>query len=113
VVHFGKSAFNSLKSGVPNMDVLIFSGSTSAFIYSLIGTFLNLGPNYLFYETTAVIITLVLLGNVFEKRSVTQTTSAIKDLLKFQNVSATKIVTGEHLIINAKEVQVGDTLLVN
>lgn len=113
VVHFGKSAFNSLKSGVPNMDVLIFLGSTSAFIYSLIGTFLNLGPNYLFYETTAVIITLVLLGNVFEKRSVTQTTSAIKDLLKFQNVSATKIVNGEHLIINAKEVQVGDTLLVN
>jgi Cu+-exporting ATPase len=113
VIHFGKSAFNSLKSGVPNMDVLIFLGSTSAFIYSLIGTFLNLGPNYLFYETTAVIITLVLLGNVFEKRSVTQTTSAVKDLLKFQDVKAIKIVNGEHITVNAKEVKVGDTLLVN
>lgn len=113
VIHFGKSAFNSLKGGVPNMDVLIFLGSTSAFIYSLIGTFLKLGPNYLFYETTAVIITLVLLGNVFEKRSITQTTSAIKDLLKFQNVIATKIVNGEHIVVNAKDVQVGDTLLIN
>src|SRR5690606_32185468 len=36
--YFGKSAINSLKAGVPNMDVLIFVGSTSAFIYSLIGT---------------------------------------------------------------------------
>lgn len=113
VIHFGKSAFNSLKGGVPNMDVLVFLGSTSAFVYSLIGTFLNLGPNYLFYETTAVIITLVLLGNVFEKRSITQTTSAVKDLLKFQDVKATKIVNGQHIVINAKEVQTGDTLLVN
>ena len=113
VIHFGKSAYFSLKSGVPNMDVLIFLGSTSAFIYSLIGTFLELGPNYLFYETTGVIITLVLLGNVFEKRSVTQTTSAVKDLLKFQNVKATKIVNGEHFTIDAKDVVVGDTLLIN
>lgn len=113
VVHFGKSAFNSLKSGVPNMDVLIFLGSTSAFVYSLIGTFLSLGPNYLFYETTAVIITLVLLGNVFEKRSVSQTTSAIGDLLKFQNVKATKILNGEHILIDADQVAVGDTLLIN
>jgi len=112
-IHFGKSAFYSLKSGVPNMDVLIFLGSTSAFIYSLIGTIFELGPTYLFYETTAVIITLVLLGNVFEKRSVTQTTSAIKDLLKFQDVKATRLVNGEQEIISAKQVQAGDTLLVN
>ncbi len=83
-LHFGKSAINSIRGGVPNMDVLIFIGSTSAFVYSLIGTIQNLGGNYLFYETAATIITLVLLGNVFEKRSVTQTTSAVKDLVKFQ-----------------------------
>src|ERR1700712_80853 len=88
-LHFGKSAINSIRGGVPNMDVLIFVGSSSAFIYSLIGTIQNLGPDYLFYETCATIITLVLLGNVFEKRSVSQTTSAVKDLVKIQQVKAT------------------------
>jgi len=112
-IHFGKSAFNSVKSGVPNMDVLVFVGFTSAFIYSLIGTFLDLGPSYMFYETTAVIITLVLLGNVFEKRSVSQTTSAIKDLLKYQNIKATRINNGIHETIDSRLIQSGDTLLVN
>jgi len=112
-IHFGKSAFNSIKSGIPNMDVLIFVGFTSAFIYSLIGTFLNLGPNYMFYETTAVIITLVLLGNLFEKRSVSQTTSAVKDLLKYQHIKATRIKNGEHETIDSRLIERGDILLVN
>jgi len=98
---------------VPNMDVLIFVGSSSAFIYSLIGTVQHLGENYLFYETCATIITLVLLGNVFEKRSVSQTTSAVKDLVKIQQVNATRVVNGETEVISAKEVRPGDTLLVN
>jgi len=112
-IHFGKSAFNSIKSGVPNMDVLVFIGFTSAFIYSLIGTFLNLGANYMFYETTAVIITLVLLGNVFEKRSVSQTTSAIKDLIKYQQIKAIRIKDGEHETIDSRMIESGDTLLIN
>lgn len=112
-IHFGKSAFNSLRSGVPNMDVLIFVGFTSAFIYSLIGTIYNLGPNYMFYETTTVIITLVLLGNVFEKRSVSQTTSAVKDLLKYQHVMAIRINDDDHESIDSRFVKSGDTLLVN
>lgn len=111
--HFGKSAVSSLKGGIPNMDVLIFVGSTSAFIYSLIGTIQNLGAQYQFYETCATIITLVLLGNVFEKRSVSQTTSAVKDLIKFQEVNANRVINGSIEIINAKEVRPGDTLLVN
>lgn len=112
-LHFGKSAWGSVKNGVPNMDVLIFVGSTAAFIYSLIGTVENLGDKYLFYETCATIITLVLLGNVFEKRSVTQTTSAVKDLVKIQQVMANRIVNGEIEVISAKEVRPGDTLIVN
>lgn len=111
--HFGKSAWGSIKGGVPNMDVLIFIGSTAAFIYSLTGTLQHLGEQYQFYETCATIITLVLLGNLFEKRSVTQTTSAIKDLVKFQEVKATRIVNGESETITAREVQSGDILLVN
>ncbi|MBS1525748.1 MAG: cadmium-translocating P-type ATPase [Bacteroidetes bacterium] len=112
-LHFGKSAWGSLKGGVPNMDVLIFIGSVSAFVYSLIGTMENLGMRYQFYETCAVIITLVLLGNLFEKRSVTQTTSAVKDLVKIQQVNANRMVNGGIEIISAKEVRPGDTLIVN
>lgn len=112
-LHFGKSAYSSLKNGVPNMDVLIFIGSTSAFIYSLVGTIQNMGEHYLFYETAATIITLVLLGNVFEKRSVNQTTSAVKNLMKYQQVNANKVVNGGIEIISAKDVEAGDILLVN
>jgi Cu+-exporting ATPase len=112
-LHFGKSAINSLKGGVPNMDVLIFVGSSAAFIYSLVGTIEGLGERYQFYETCATIITLVLLGNVLEKRSVTQTTSAVKDLVKIQQVNANRVVDGSVEVISAKEVRPGDTLLVN
>jgi Cu+-exporting ATPase len=112
-LHFGKSAFHSVKGGVPNMDVLIFIGSTSAFVYSVVGTIQNLGPQYQFYETCATIITLVLLGNVFEKRSVNQTTSAVKDLIKFQQVNANRIVDGTIEVINASDVRAGDILIVN
>ena len=112
-LHFGKSAIGSLKGGVPNMDVLIFVGSTAAFVYSLIGTYEHLGERYQFYETCATIITLVLLGNVFEKRSVTQTTSAVKDLVKIQQVNANREVNGAIELINAREVRPGDILLVN
>ncbi len=112
-LHFGKSAISSLKGGVPNMDVLIFLGFTSAFVYSLVGTLQHLGQQYQFYETCATIITLVLLGNVFEKRSVTQTTSAVKDLVKFQQVNANREVNGAVEVINATAVRAGDILLVN
>ncbi len=112
-IHFGKSAFNSLKNGIPNMDVLIFIGSSAAFFYSLYGTFQKLGPDFLFYETSATIISLVLLGNVLEKRSVSQTTSAVRELMKFQEVKANKLFNGEILIINSQEVLTGDTLVIN
>ena len=112
-LHFGKSAYSSVKNGFPNMDVLIFVGSSAAFIYSLVGTIENLGEHYQFYETCATIITLVLLGNVFEKRSVTQTTSAVKDLVKIQQVNATRVIKDGTEVISAKEVLPGDILLVN
>nr|MBA3706558.1 cation-translocating P-type ATPase [Bacteroidota bacterium] len=69
ILQFGKSAWGSLKLYVPNMDVLVFIGSSAAFIYSLLGIYIYNGMhlhNYLFFETTATIITLVLLGNVLE-----------------------------------------------
>lgn len=97
--HFGKSALGSLRSGVPNMDVLITIGAGSAFVYSLAGTILYYGSpdvsNFLFYETAATIITLVLLGNVIEHRSVKQTTTAIKDLSALQEGKAKLVVIKE------------------
>ncbi len=95
--HFGKSALGSLRNGVPNMDVLIFIGSSSAFVYSLAGTLMNWGDpmaqhTYLFFETSATIVTLVLLGNVIEHRSVRQTTTAITELGKLQEGLADKVV---------------------
>lgn len=112
-IHFGKSAFNSLKNGIPNMDVLIFIGSSAAFIYSLWGTIQNFGPDFLFYETAATIISLVLLGNVLEKSSVSQTTSAVKELMKFQELNANKLVNGEIVTVNSQEVIPGDILVIN
>ncbi len=90
--YFGRSAWASLKTGVPNMDVLIFIGTTAAFAYSVTGFALNLGPNYLFFETAASIISLVLLGNYIEHRSINQTTSAIRELTEL-NPKKAKLVT--------------------
>lgn len=112
-LYFGKSALGSIKGGMPNMDVLIFTSSTAAFLYSTTGWLLNLGHNYLFFETTATIITLVLLGNVIEKRSIAKTTSAIQDLLKYQHVTATRLLDGTMEKIPSSMVQVGDILMVN
>ncbi|HYV91241.1 MAG TPA: cation-translocating P-type ATPase [Chitinophagales bacterium] len=89
--YFGRSAWGSLRQGVPNMDVLIFIGSSAAFIYSLIGGIFLHNPDYLFFETAASIITLVLLGNVIEKKSVKRTRSAVEQLAKLQPQKAKRI----------------------
>ncbi len=112
-LHFGRSALSSVKGGIPNMDVLIFTGSTAAFIYSLIGTFLW-EADYIFYETSATIITLVLIGNWLEKRAVAQTTTAIGELARLQAEKAWKVTpSGAVVSLNREEVQVGDVLQVN
>ncbi|MCO6487128.1 MAG: cadmium-translocating P-type ATPase [Phaeodactylibacter sp.] len=111
--HFGRSALSSLRGGVPNMDVLIFVGGTAAFVYSLIGT-LMWEANYIFYETSATIFTLVLVGNWLEKRAVEQTTTAIGELAKLQVKEARRVMpSGVVVTLDPKEVQVGDILQVN
>ncbi len=117
-LHFGKSAYHSVKNGIANMDVLIFIGSSSAFIYSLVGSILFYNSpevgKYLFFETAATIITLVLLGNLLEQRSVKKTTSALKDLDELQSETANKVLeNGEIQNIPISELKVGDRLQVN
>jgi len=94
--HFGRSAWNSLRSGVPNMDVLIIIGVVASFAYSIAGMALysdtGTAHDYLFFETTASIVTLVLLGNLLEQRSVRKTSSAIDDLASLMPEKARRIV---------------------
>lgn len=116
--YFGKSALNSLKVGVPNMDVLIMMGTTAAFIYSLTGTLMywetSEAHQFLFFETTATIITLVLLGNVLEHRSVKQTTSAIQELSAMQQLVANRETKdGKIEKVSFNDIVKGDILIVN
>ncbi len=117
VFHFGVSAFKSLRSGVPNMDVLIILGATAAFGYSFYGTIVQAGQDFLFYETAASIITIVLLGNVMEHRAVQKTTTAIKSLKKLQPSRARKVIyeQGEERIVEVelKHVETGDTIQIH
>jgi Cu+-exporting ATPase len=117
-ISFGKSSIASTLNGTPNMDVLILLGSSAAFVYSLLGMLLMPHSHQmLFFETTSTIITLVLLGNLIEQRTVQQTTTAIKDLAQLQPQTAQKVFLflGEEKTesINFKEIKPGDILLVN
>jgi Cu+-exporting ATPase len=115
ITHFGKSAYHSTRVGAPNMDVLIFLGSVSAFVYSIWGSIEFNGlpeqSNYLFFETAATIITLVLLGNVFEHRAVKRTTTAIEDLNKLQPAKVKKVV--DNLLTDRTEIQTTDLKNIN
>lgn len=116
--HFGRSAWRSLINRLANMDVLITLGATAAYGYSLAGTIMHLGPDYMFYETAAAIITLVFLGNLLEERSVKQTTTAIADLARMQVTTARLIADDhgghEHIhIVDNQTLKPGDKVLVN
>jgi Cu+-exporting ATPase len=115
--HFGRSAARSLVNRMANMDVLVTLGATAAFVYSFVGTVVYGNPDYMFYETTAAIITLVFLGNMLEERSVKQTTTAISDLARMQLTTARLINTDhghEHIHeVDNRTLRTGDCVLVN
>ena len=114
---FGKSAINSIRNRMPNMNVLVALGASAAFFYSLIGTLMGQGEEYLFYETAATIITLVFFGNYLEDASMQSTQRALKALMKSQKVMANMIAFDEHhqeviLPIENTQLKVGDLVLV-
>jgi P-type Cu+ transporter len=88
---FGRSAVRSLMHGTANMNVLITVGALASFIYSLVGATLQLGEHYLFFETTASIITLVFFGNYLEEASIQSTQKAVRSLTASQKVMANMI----------------------
>jgi P-type Cu+ transporter len=115
--YFGVSAVKSLRRGIPNMNVLIALGAVAAFAYSLIGSIGNFGPDYIFYETTATIITLVFLGEWIEHRSVSTTQKELNKLAGKQKVMANMIVFDEHhkeliYAVENTKLRVGDLVLI-
>ncbi len=114
---FGRSAVNSLLKGIPNMNVLIALGAVSAFGYSLYGTLTGQPEQFMFYETTAAILTLVFLGNWMEDRSVQTTQAALKKLAVSQKLLANMIAyDGQHqehvFPVESHTLKVGDLLLI-
>ena len=89
--YFGRSALQSIRNGMLNMNVLVAVGASAAFVYSLYGTLTGQHEQYMFYETAATIITLVFLGNYLEDASIQQTQRALNSLAKSQKVMANMI----------------------
>jgi Cu+-exporting ATPase len=115
--YFGTSAVKSIRNGMPNMNVLIALGATAAFIYSLIATLMNLGEQYLYYESAATIITLVCLGYWMEDASIASTQKALKSLSAEQKVMANIIAfDDEHkeqiFSVENSQLRVGDLVLI-
>lgn len=115
--YFGKSGLNSLLNGVPNMNVLVALGALVSFVYSIVGVFVLHDNQYLFFETTASIITLVFLGNYLEESSMQATQKSLKTLTKAQKIMANMIAfDGDHqeLIfpIENTQLKTGDLILI-
>lgn len=114
---FGRSALKSIRNGLPNMNVLVALGATAAFIYSVIGTLMELGPGYQYYETAATIITLVFLGNYIEDSSIESTQRALNSLARSQKVMANMIAFDEQhqeviLPVENTQLRTGDLVLI-
>ena len=104
-------AVKALRNRSANMDVLIAMGSSAAFAYSLAVLF-GLMPGHLYFETAAVIITLIRLGKYLEARARGRTSDAIRRLLGLQARTASVERQGTEQEIPVDEVQAGDVVLV-
>ncbi|BAY86082.1 cation-transporting ATPase [Calothrix parasitica NIES-267] len=115
---FYTGAWKAFKRHGATMDTLIALGTSAAFFYSLFATtfpdfFINQGlmPE-VYYETSAVVITLILLGQLFENRAKGQTSEAIRKLIGLQARDARVIRDGKEVDIPIQEVELDDIILV-
>lgn len=113
---FYVGAYKNLRNGGANMDVLVALGTSAAYFYSLYEGLKTLGDAayspHLYYETSAVLITLILFGKYLEKRAKNQTTNAISSLLQLQAKEARVVRNGAEVMIPVEQVMVGDRLIV-
>ncbi|MCL1630678.1 heavy metal translocating P-type ATPase [Sporolactobacillus sp. CPB3-1] len=113
---FYNGAIRALLNKSANMDVLIALGTSAAYFYSVVQTvryqIANVHHPSLYYETSAVLITLVLLGKYLETLAKRQTTTAISELMNLQAKVATRIERGAEKRVPIDQVKVGDVLRV-
>ncbi|WP_274656368.1 heavy metal translocating P-type ATPase [Streptococcus equinus] len=121
VMYFGRrfyvNGFRSLIKGHPNMDSLVALATSASFIYSLYGVYhVILGhahhAHMLYFESVAVILTLITLGKYFETLSKGRTSDAIQKLVKLSAKTATVIRDGVEESVSIENVVIGDILLV-
>lgn len=118
ILFFGRSyltgGFSALFHRAPNMDSLVAIGSSCSFLYSLVMTFLlSDHPHHvhnLYYESAAVVLTLIMLGKFFEARSVQKTKGAITKLMELKPDTAILADSGAE--ISTADLKVGDVILV-
>ncbi|MBR5219119.1 MAG: heavy metal translocating P-type ATPase, partial [Clostridia bacterium] len=119
------SAYKSTIHRAPNMDVLVSMGSLAAFIYSTYAVFAMSGAyvrgdlasahaimHELYFESAAMILTLITVGKMLEAYSKGKTTNAIKSLMELAPKTATVVRDGKEIVIPASEVVAGDIFLV-
>jgi Cu+-exporting ATPase len=104
--------WKSLKNRSANMDVLVAMGSSVAYFYSLSVLLYPALGSHVYFETSAVIITLIKLGKMLEARAKGKTGNAIRKLMGLRPKTATIIRDGKELEVSLKEVKVGDALVV-
>lgn len=112
---FYKNAYRALRSGSANMDVLIAMGTTAAYFYSIYNAFFAPHEGMmkeLYFESSAVIITLILFGKYLEAVAKGRTSEAIKKLMGLQAKTARVIRDGREEDIPIEEVVPGDVIVV-
>ncbi len=111
------SGFRTLLRGHPNMDSLIAVGTGAAFVYGVFAAIMIFSGdlsfvNVLYFETAAVILTLITLGKYLETLTKGRTSDAIKKLMGLAPKNAIVIRDGQEMEISIDEVMVGDTIIV-
>ncbi|WP_180319960.1 heavy metal translocating P-type ATPase [Peribacillus butanolivorans] len=113
---FYVGAYKALKNKSANMDVLVAMGTSAAYFYSVYQSIIAIGVHHhtaqLYFETSAILITLILLGKLFEAKAKGRSSEAIKKLMGLQAKTALVLRNGEEREIPLEEVIVGDTVLV-
>ncbi|YCI78985.1 cadmium-translocating P-type ATPase [Bacillus sp. R1-10] len=112
---FYEGAYKALRNGSANMDVLVVMGTSAAYFYSLYQAIVTTGTHHgphLYFETSAVLITLILLGKLFEARAKGRSSEAIKKLMGLQAKTAIVERAGVEKEVPLEEVVISDTILV-
>ncbi|OAN44280.1 haloacid dehalogenase [Chloroflexus islandicus] len=108
---FYRYAWRALRMRTATMDTLIALGSSAAYFYSLV-LLLSGAPGHVYFETAAVIITLILVGKYLEARAKSQTSAAIKALIGLQPKTARVLRGGQEVDVPLSEVRAGEMVIV-